>query len=441
MSELVTDTKRLARATPRIGGAQWFVLPGMPELHTSLVIWGAFAATGLGALGYESMQHLMLVVLTVVTASLALLCWRDCPLPHAATILVLAVPFQLILSVLAAGRLSGNHLYLVFLVAFLIVLNCGRPMRKAGLLRITNSYYLVYLALSLAVYAGVIDLGRELNIFDAARRAPWLGIKTLVGFYGSTAHIDSVSLFVALVNLLYGRGNWRWIFIGLATAACLSAVRFTPFAALGIAIACTWLVWRGTRSAVLRRGLAAGLVIGLTFSAPIAIFASVAFQSTRFDQTVDRATNGRLRIWKAMEEIYIGAPLEKKMFGTGSSEPYYLVGGWPRIHPVTNEVEPLWTANPHNSYLSVLFSLGLVVFLALATALVRLVARMHDWRAHLIAFYVLSVGITNAELFTFLFPIYVVWVFWLHHQGALPRRQAPPTSSARGGPIPAGQGK
>lgn len=377
------------------------------------VIAAALTATAIGAVGYGTVQDALLVVLTVFVTSWALTLAKSRLLPRTAAIFGSSLPFLIILSIMASARVTGNHLYALFLVSIAISIALGTPLRAGWLMRMTNVYYLVYLAMSLAVYFGVIDLGRTLNIFDSARRAPWLSFPTLVGFYGSTAHIDSVSLFVGLVNLLFGRGRSRLLMVAIALAACLASVRFTPFVSLGIAILATALVLTVKRARSVRRTLSVAVALAMVLSAPLTIAFTQLVPSSRVEGFINSATNGRLRIWQSMGETFAASPPLTKLFGSGSTEPYYEVGGWPRVHPVTKQVEPLWTTNPHNSYLAVALNLGLLVFVLLALALGSVVSRMQTWRSLLVTYYLLSVGITNAELFTFLFPVYVVWVGWL----------------------------
>lgn len=329
---------------------------------------------------------------------------------RAALLVLITLPFLIALSVLAAGRLTGNHLYLIFLAAFVITIELDRPYSLRALLRITNIYYLVYLGLSLLVYVGIIHLDKSLNIFDATRRVSVFEFQTLVGFYGSTAHIDAISLFVALVNLLFGRGRERSLIIGIAIVASVASVRFTPFVALGIAFIGVWAIGRVRKAGAVRRAVAVGIALAIVFSAPLAMVAAEIFPTGRLESAINLATNGRLRIWQEMGKVFASAPPLIQVFGSGSTDPYYTIGGWPRVHPGTGEVAPFWTANAHNSYLAFALNHGVAAFVLLALVIAYLMAQMRSWRSQLLTLYVLSVGITNAELFAFFFPIYVVWI-------------------------------
>lgn len=399
------------------------LLTGWPGFHLAWIIFGALLATAVGALGHEAIKNLLLALLTVVTGLRALLLASVRPLSKAAALIVCIVPFLVALSILVSGRVSGNHLYPVFLVAFIVTMELDKPIRMRTLLRLTNAYFLVYLGMSLLVYFGVVDLNRELNVFDATRRAPLLDFKTLVGFYGSTAHIDAISLFIALLNLLWGRGRRRYLMIAIAVAAGLASVRFTPFVALGVALLATGMIVGVRRARSARRSLAIAIGLAIVLSVPLSMVAVEVVPSQTFERAVNMATNGRLLIWQTMAGVFAGAPVLSQAFGTGSTEPYYLVGGWPRMHPTTMEVSPLWTANPHNSYLSLALTLGLAAFVVLMFSLAVLLARMRTWRALLVTFYVLTVGTTNAELLTFYFPIYVAWLLWMS--------RVPPPSNMR----------
>src|SRR5690606_29584752 len=382
-------------------------------LFLGAVVGAALLATGAGALGYERIQHALLIVLTGVVAGRALILTSVKQLSMVGAMLTVSLAFLLLISVVVSERVTGNHLYLAFVVAMVISLQLGRPVKPAVLLRVTNLYYLVYLALSLAVYAGLIDLGRSLNAFDATLRVPGLNFTTLVGFYGSTAHIDSISLFVALVNVLFGRGRGRQLMVGIAVAACLASVRFTPFVSLGLAVLASWVVERVKRAGAVRDTVAVAVGLAFVLSTPLTLGVSAVVSSPGLDRAINRATTGRLLIWQEMDLVFAEMPPLNRAFGTGTTEPYYEVGGWPRIHPVTRIVDEFWTANAHNSYFAVALTLGVFTFVLLAGASAFFVARLETRRARLISFYVLAVGITNAELFTFYFPIYLIWLAWM----------------------------
>lgn len=404
--------ERERRPSPGTGALR-ISLTGTPGFHLGLVVFGALLATALGVLGFEPLEHGLLTLLTFVTVVRALFLSSIRRLPIIAVVLGVSLTALAALSAIASGRLSGNHLYVVFLVALAVTIGLGERMSLRHLLRLTNAYYLVYLALSILVYLGVIDLGRSLNAFEATQRVPWLNFRTLVGFYGSTAHIDSISLFVALVNWLLGRGRSKYAMTAIALAASLGSVRFTPFVSLGVAAVGTYLIGRVRRAGAVRCAASSAVALAIVLSAPLSMIAGATITSRPAEELINKATNGRLAIWNAMAQRFAEAPLMNQVFGTGATEPYYVVGGWPRVHPVTREVSPLWTANPHNSYLSVALNVGVVTAVLIGLVLAWLACRMRTRQARLITLYVLTIGITNAELFTFYFPVYVVWVWWL----------------------------
>lgn len=393
-----------------------------PALHVALdvdglvigsIIGAALVATGLGTVGLERVQHLLLILLTLAVGGRAIVLASTAKLTFGAAMVTVSVVVLVFLSMLVSDRITGNHLYLAFLVAIVIMLQLDRPLRVRTLVGVTNVYYLAYLALSLGVYLGFIDLGRSLNAFDATMRLPGLSFTTLVGFYGSTAHIDSISLFVVLINLLFGRGAGRYVMICIALLACLASVRFTPFVSLGLGLGAVWVVERVKRAGAVRDTIAAAVGLAFVLSAPLTLAVSGLVASPGFDRVVNTLTTGRLLIWQEIYAVYRDAPLLNQVFGTGTTEPYYLVGGWPRIHPVTRVVDEFWTANAHNSYFAVALTLGVIVYVLLAAAVAYFVSRLRTRRARLISLYLLAVGITNAELFTFYFPVYVIWAAWL----------------------------
>src|SRR5690606_2869928 len=215
-----------------------------------------------------------------------------------------SLPMLIALSVLINGFVSGNHVYLVFLVTFLVVLSLDGGDLGERLLQATNVTYVVYLAGSLLVYFGVIELTKGLNIFDAATRVPWLRIKTLVGLYGSTAHIDSISLFVALLNLAFGKPRRKWAMVVLALAASALSVRYTPFAALAIALVAVCCLRVTRRSPQASRLVATVAALVVVFAPFLLLALARVAGSPELSLALDRATNGRIKIWSAMLEVY-----------------------------------------------------------------------------------------------------------------------------------------
>lgn len=388
-------------------------LVGSPGFHLGFTIFGALIATALGTLGFELLRDGLFTLLTFVMVVRALYLWSIARLRIIAVALGASLTVLAVLSAIMSGRVSGNHLYVVFIVTLVVAIELGERVSLRSLLRLTNAYYLVYLALSILVYLDVVDVGRSLNVFEATQRVPWLDFRTFVGFYGSTAHIDSISLFVALVNGFLGKGRYKRVIISLAVAASLGSVRFTPFVSFGIACLGTCLIGVLRRARVLRYAASAVIVLVIVASAPLSLIAAETITAWPAGDLINKATNGRLAIWSAMSQRFEEAPLIHQLFGTGTTDSYYLVGGWLRVHPSTGEVSPLWTANPHNSYLTVALNVGAVIAGLFGLVLVWLACQMRTWRTRLIMLYVLATGITNSELFTAYFPIYVVWIWWL----------------------------
>lgn len=376
-----------------------------------IVMLGTMVAVTFGVVGRELVYQTLVVGVSGLVLAVALQLARRRGGSYGLFAALTSLPLLITLSVLINGFVSGNHVYLVFFVSFLMVLALDDGDVIPRLLHATNVTYVVYLAGSVLVYAGVIDLGAGLNIFDAADRLPWLRIRTLVGLYGSTAHVDSISLFVALLNLACGKSGRKWMMVILGLAASVLAVRYTPFAALAIALAVNAIMALTRRAPQVSRGVAATATLVIASSSFLLVGVTRMADSSDVTRALDRVTNGRTRIWSEMLDVYSGdVSAFEQLFGTAATEEVYQVGGWPRVHPVTREVTVFWTANPHNTFLTFTLSYGLVPFLALALVLALWATRFPAGPRGIVYFYILAVGITNAELMTFHFPVYVAWV-------------------------------
>gem|GEM_PF-6480715 len=375
-----------------------------------LVMLGTLIGVTSSLLGRELVYQALVVAVTGLVLLVALQLVRRRGGNYGLFAALASLPMLIALSVPINGFVSGNHVYLVFLVTFLVVLSLDGGDLGEHLLQATNVTYVVYLAGSLLVYFGVVELTKGLNIFDAATRVPWLRIKTLVGLYGSTAHIDSISLFVALLNLAFGKPRRKWAMVVLALAASALSVRYTPFAALAIALVAVCCLRVTRRSPQASRLVATVAALVVVFAPFLLLALDRVAGSPELSLALDRATNGRIKIWSAMLEVYANdVGLFGQLFGTAVTEQVYEVGGWPRVHPGTGEVVEFRTSNPHNTYLAFMLSYGLVPFLALVLVIAYCAMRfLRGWRAVLF-FFVLAVGITNAELMTFHFPVYVAW--------------------------------
>lgn len=380
----------------------------------SLILFGALSATCISAIGFSFIGDGILLLLCCGIFLLAVAQTAVKGIHIGIVLIGFLLLGTVAIGVLSAGYVSGNHMYLIFAGATALVVWRSNDLSQRVLLGLTNSYYIVYLVLSLGVYLGIIVVDSNLNIFEADQRVTGLGFSTLVGFYGSTAHIDSLSLFVALVNLLYGRGVAHKIVFVIGLLASAATLRYTPFFSLAIALTCAALVYpvKATKAG---RKITIGLLVStIAISAPLVVTIGELSPDDQVHRLLNTGTSGRSRIWEAMIDTYVHVPGLQKLFGTGTTEGIYLVGGWPRVNPVTGEVKPLYTENPHNSYFSIALTTGLFGYGLLVAGLLFLSGQSKNWKSTLITFYILAVGITNAELFTFMFPVYLIWLVFLN---------------------------
>ena len=332
---------------------------------------------------------------------------------------VLIIGIGVIGAVLAVnvGIGSGFTVYLlypVFALGFTFMLAYSRCTVRS-LLRPTNAFYLTYLVLSLLVYFGYIELDRSLNTFDATSRVPMLQIQTLIGFYGSTAHIDSLSMLVALVNLAYNRTRSGKIVAVIALIASLLTVRYTPLIALISSVLTYTLLKMVWRHIPVRRTLILLVAASAVFSFALSDFVQVQTDG-QYLELSNSLTNGRAGLWTTMLQTFTSNtdPVER-WFGSGDTTAYSAVA-WYIWHPAYQAVVPVWTDNPHNNYLYVLLALGYVGLLGFFIAVLGLLWRYESPINIAVASFVLVSGITNSYVFSFHFPLFLAWVVVLAFQ-------------------------
>jgi hypothetical protein len=399
--------------------------PPLTPIHLYLVLLGSMLAVTLNVMGIDPAFQALVLLLTLFSVIRALFLVRV----HNVRLGAVPVPLLLlgivVASALVSGSVSGNHVYVVFAVSLATAVWLDRRLDASRLLAITNVSFLIFLAGSILVYAGVLDLGRNLNVFEASSRVPGLQFRTFVGLYGSTAHIDSIAMFVALVNVVHGRGRWRGWMVALAVAASAATLRYTPLVSLVIALSGMGVTHLVAAAPALRRAVAGLIAAMLVSSAFLTVWVTRFLPFDAVEAVANVGTNGRSRIWSAMLERFASeTSFLQKAFGAGTTESY-LVGGWWRLSPVSGEWERLWTQNPHNSYLAVALTLGATVFvmiIALAAYVAARTAASPDLAPTL---FVLTVGITNAEVLTFHFPIYLAWLALLAREARTGRVRRP----------------
>ncbi|WP_169331755.1 O-antigen ligase family protein [Gracilibacillus halophilus] len=313
----------------------------------------------------------------------------------------------LLISVIGLGILRDfnfNYIYLVYFIGMIYLLSF-QVVKLEVLLKITNRIYSLYVLLSFLLYLDIINLnGRELNNFHY--NIFGYNFETFIGYYGSTASIDSISLFVALLNLLFNKGKSRWLIVVITVIISIGTLRETPFVALILSlffIQCIKYIGKFIKYFI-------PMFIFIAFFIPYSII-QISNSASIIKEFFVTITSARTPIWNQMLDIYINSNVYGKLFGFGNTElfkitpfgKYDIISGYQMIEVI----------NPHNNYFTILIQYGLFVFFGFLIFIIYKLRKIDDFKFLLIIFYILIIAITNNQIFTFHFPIYLIWLILL----------------------------
>jgi hypothetical protein len=313
--------------------------------------------------------------------------------------------FSLILiNIITLNTLYYNNFFfkftniLYFIALFYIIRNFG--INRDILIKCTNSSYILYLFLSSLVYFSIIEWSnRELNIFEFNI----LGYKfrTFIGFYGSTAHLDSYSLFIALINYFYNNSRWKYFFVFIGIFFSVGTLRFTPFYSLIIAIIITIIIkFLDKKSSVF-------FFFFIYFSFFIAVKIIQITGNYNLELILTDITHGRVLIWKDMLYIYESSNnFVSKTLGLDINLFYVSPFG-----PLVGEFN-----NPHNSYLRVLIEYGILIFVILFVFISFFLLKIKQTYHFIVCFYILTVGVTNNEVIDTVYPAFILWFLFLVYE-------------------------
>ncbi|TLS35161.1 O-antigen ligase family protein [Pseudalkalibacillus caeni] len=304
---------------------------------------------------------------------------------------------SLVINILITETINNDFFYLIFALNIYFLIS-NFKIDKDKLLKITNTTYLIYLALSFLLYFSVITInGRSLNIFDEIIFG--YSIKTFIGYYGSTAHLDSYSMFIALLNLFFNKNRLsKLFFVVLALIACFGTLRFTPIVSLGYGIIFLLIVQiLGKYTVPLIN------VIIFMFFYLVVIFythSDVQYHSYFFS-----ATSGRNVIWSLMLDVYNNIhSITQKSLGFGTTEPFTV--------DAFGAYETQLTNNPHNNYLRFIFEYGVISFIGVFIFFTKRMMEIKKKSILLIIFFVLMASNTNSEIFSFFHPTFLIWILF-----------------------------
>jgi hypothetical protein len=254
----------------------------------------------------------------------------------------------------------------------------------------------LYLILSLLLYFSVFSWeARELNIFNHYIFGRELA--TLIGFYGSTAHLDSYSFFIALLNLLFNKGKSRWFYILIPLVASIGTFRFTPIVSFGFAltfyiIVRLWGKWT--------------IPFINIFLFSFFFIISWCYMHTEYYVLLREVTSGRSVIWALMLDIYYSTnDFIQKIFGYGETSSF-------AVNAFSSYFEK-FVDNPHNNFLKFLLEYGWILYITIFYFITKSMLKIKETKSLLLIFFLLMASNTNAEIFDFKHPTFLLWLLFL----------------------------
>ena len=264
-------------------------------------------------------------------------------------------------------------------------------------LNFINSTYLIYIFLSVLVSFQLIpagfDPGHEgLNQFDAV-----IGeseIKTLVGFGGSTADIDSYSVIVCLYNILFNSQQKQRVMMSvIAGLAALVTLRFTPLLSALLAF---FVVLGNLHYMQLSRTVYIGL---------LSVSFLVLFAFPQIEDLLFLVTHGRSEIWSIYINIMGEDSFDKFLFGYRQAH----------LPPIAVSVYQEEFSNAHSSFLRIFMHWGIFVYIFFMFFLLHLYFETNSKKIIYMQSVIFTAAITNMNIFWNDNPIYFVILFYLSY--------------------------
>lgn len=286
-----------------------------------------------------------------------------------------------------------------FLLAF--VISYGM-LSKVAFLKIINSYYLLYLVLSILYWLNLIPFLQPLEMKNEFLVNYGLFIHyVFVGVEGSPTLIGAFSFFVALLNIIYMR-NFRFALVAFLFG--FLSFRNTALIAFFLSLCTFWIV----KSYQLVNFMIAGAFI--VFGGVLAYTASVSFENAGLvDILLYKMTHARSMLWGEML---------RTMFESYGWREYFL-GGYTaeafniRFLQVDGSVAGSETSNPHSDILFLLIKWPLMAVMYIAL-LFYLLLRARDVRFSIVVLFIVIVSIMNSDIVGLRNPVYLLALIYFY---------------------------
>ena len=260
-------------------------------------------------------------------------------------------------------------------------------------LKFVNLTYVLFVFLSYLVYFHIILPGfrptlEGVNQFNETFSG--IHVKTLIGFSGSTADIDSYSMLVFLLNLLFLRERkYSFLIMALALANTLWTLRLTPLVMLLSAVLFVVLPTRQNKAKLIA-------LLTILFLVPFAPEILRALDYRNY-YAFFIMTHGRYGIWEQYGDMVSRLDLAHILLGMRDTVlPDIRVFG-----------STIWQNNPHSSYLRIFLSSGLLVYLFFYGVMYGRMKNITDKKTLIIAISILVAALSNVNVFFNSNPIFL----------------------------------
>jgi len=267
---------------------------------------------------------------------------------------------------------------------------------KDEFLNIINIVFLFYLFISILAYFNFIPYPRTTTAEIIGFKESILGIKGLIGYTGSTAHIDSFSVLIACVNFIFFKNKKNLIVIVISILTALSTGSMTAIVLIPITILSYLFV---------RKPILAGIILTLYTIIYLLILFALS-SNTHFYvlgqdlyTIMNAATHGRSVIW---ERMWVKMIHEYEWY-----DYIFGINNFKGIMQVPIWWSTGWTSNPHNSLLNIFFRFPLFFVLGY-TYFIFLVLKNFNYKLFTVVLVILMASLSNVEIFGLQNPIYFI---------------------------------
>lgn len=335
---------------------------------------------------------LILTFSTIITFSiiLVLLKYKQYFQINTATFLLLLLSLYFIVTSSLHKSVDRTSIFTIIFLITLYLYVRKFHIDENTFLKFINITYTIYFIFSVLFYFFYYTNMDSINQFIIHLGS--ISFKTLIGITGSTANIDSYTVFVLLVNIFYGKKNKFIIF--MLILIILWTARFTPIVALFIGLSTFYII---------RNKITAILYTFIFFSVLLILFYFIyyyhkieLYNSFILSDILYKATHGRNIIWELqLNNIIDNFTILDYMFGNLNYAKVTL--SWAE-YPVENS---------HNAFLFNFFHFGLFSVIILIIYISKYLQNFNR-KSYALVMTIFTTSLTNGEILLPYNPIFLI---------------------------------